>query len=206
MQAPDLNDNGDLVPKMALLTSSPSPLQLAGSTSAVEGKSKKKGGVSNSNNTSSTEEGATRPSTVRGVSSVSTASAGTADSEMSKTRRGLSKILLTARNNKSSSASTVSAESSIKEKSPAGSVKSPPLSAKKSEEEGNEDVDDGASVSGSFKTSKSGPEDTNRRIAFLTEQVSHHPPISSFFVECKEAGVELYGVDQLSAKFTGTSA
>ena len=39
----------------------------------------------------------------------------------------------------------------------------------------------------------------------MTEQVSHHPPISSFFCEAKEAGVQLYGVDQLGAKFTGTS-
>ncbi|KDN37930.1 hypothetical protein K437DRAFT_31731 [Tilletiaria anomala UBC 951] len=44
-----------------------------------------------------------------------------------------------------------------------------------------------------------------RRIAFLTEQVSHHPPISTFYCECAEAGVHVRGVDQLSAKFTGAS-
>jgi hypothetical protein len=204
VQPPELNENGDVIPKMALFTSSPSPLQQAGSTAAMEGKSKKKGGAgTTSSNTSSSEEASSRPTTVRGLSSVSNSSSGTADNEMNKTRRGLSKILLTARNNKSSSASTMSLDSA-KEKSPAGSVKSPPVAPAKADEDANIEDDDGASLAGSFKTSKSSS-DSTRRIAFLTEQVSHHPPISSFFVECKEAGVELYGVDQLSAKFTGTS-
>lgn len=44
-----------------------------------------------------------------------------------------------------------------------------------------------------------------RRLVFLTEQVSHHPPVSSFFCEAKDAGVQLRGVDQLGAKFTGTN-
>lgn len=44
-----------------------------------------------------------------------------------------------------------------------------------------------------------------RRIAFLTEQVSHHPPISTFYAKCPSAGIEASGVDQLSARFTGTS-
>lgn len=44
-----------------------------------------------------------------------------------------------------------------------------------------------------------------RRVAFLTEQVSHHPPISTFYCTCAEAGITLSGVDQLSAKFTGAS-
>ena len=62
------------------------------------------------------------------------------------------------------------------------------------------DEHDTASVSGS-STQRPG----KRRLCFLTEQVSHHPPISSFFCEAKDAGVQLYGVDQLGAKFTGTS-
>lgn len=207
MQAPEINENGDIIPKMALLTSSPSPMQQANSSSTMEAKSKKKGGSGHNHHTNSSEETTSRPNVARGASTTSTASSGGADSEMNKTKRGLSKILLSARSNKSSSAaSTVSLESS-KEKSPTGSVKSPALSAIKADDAvpaNDEDDDDGASVAGSFKTTKS-VSDANRRIAFLTEQVSHHPPISSFFVECKEAGVELYGVDQLSAKFTGTS-
>lgn len=59
---------------------------------------------------------------------------------------------------------------------------------------------DAASIVGS-KSESAG----RRKVCFLTEQVSHHPPISSFFCESKDAGVELCGVDQLGAKFTGTS-
>ncbi|KAK0541017.1 hypothetical protein OC842_000223 [Tilletia horrida] len=47
-----------------------------------------------------------------------------------------------------------------------------------------------------------------QRVVFLTEQVSHHPPISSYYVECNagpNSAVSLYGVDQISAKFTGTT-
>lgn len=76
---------------------------------------------------------------------------------------------------------------------------------KDEDNEAEDEVGDDESVAGSFKTTKSTAEVARRRICFLTEQVSHHPPISSFFVECKEAGIQLYGVDQLSAKFTGTS-
>ncbi|KAF3919868.1 hypothetical protein ABW21_db0201296 [Orbilia brochopaga] len=43
------------------------------------------------------------------------------------------------------------------------------------------------------------------RVCFLTEQTSHHPPISAFYVECKEKGITAKGYDQISAKFTGTS-
>ncbi|EPS40143.1 hypothetical protein H072_6090 [Dactylellina haptotyla CBS 200.50] len=43
------------------------------------------------------------------------------------------------------------------------------------------------------------------RVCFLTEQTSHHPPISAFYVECKEKGISAKGYDQISAKFTGTS-
>ncbi|KAF2501013.1 hypothetical protein BU16DRAFT_522072 [Lophium mytilinum] len=45
----------------------------------------------------------------------------------------------------------------------------------------------------------------NVRISYLTEQTSHHPPVSAFFVDCPEKGVIARGFDQLSAKFTGTS-
>jgi hypothetical protein len=42
-------------------------------------------------------------------------------------------------------------------------------------------------------------------ISYLTEQTSHHPPVSAFYVECPEKGISAKGFDQLSAKFTGTS-
>ncbi|PCH44808.1 hypothetical protein WOLCODRAFT_105705 [Wolfiporia cocos MD-104 SS10] len=43
------------------------------------------------------------------------------------------------------------------------------------------------------------------RIAFLTEQISHHPPVSAFLAACPSRGVELAGIDQISAKVSGTS-
>ncbi len=42
-------------------------------------------------------------------------------------------------------------------------------------------------------------------VSYLTEQTSHHPPVSAFFVDCPEKGITARGFDQLSAKFTGTS-
>ncbi|KAH9444569.1 hypothetical protein MJO28_013410 [Puccinia striiformis f. sp. tritici] len=50
------------------------------------------------------------------------------------------------------------------------------------------------------------------RVVFLNEQVSHHPPISCFWYEARplkqnsnHPTVIAHGVDQISAKFTGTS-
>ncbi|KAL1743969.1 hypothetical protein HDZ31DRAFT_39686 [Schizophyllum fasciatum] len=43
------------------------------------------------------------------------------------------------------------------------------------------------------------------RIVFLTEQVSHHPPVSSYYAACPERHVEMYGTDQISAKVSGTT-
>lgn len=43
------------------------------------------------------------------------------------------------------------------------------------------------------------------RVAFLTEQVSHHPPVSAFTAFCPSRHVELTGVDQISAKVSGTT-
>ncbi len=43
------------------------------------------------------------------------------------------------------------------------------------------------------------------RINYLTEQTSHHPPVSAFYIDCPDKGISARGYDQLSAKFTGTS-
>ncbi|KJX97118.1 oxysterol-binding protein [Zymoseptoria brevis] len=43
------------------------------------------------------------------------------------------------------------------------------------------------------------------KVHYLTEQTSHHPPVSAFVYDCPEKGVSAVGYDQLSAKFTGTS-
>lgn len=39
----------------------------------------------------------------------------------------------------------------------------------------------------------------------MTEQTSHHPPVSAYWYDCPERGVSAKGYDQISAKFTGTS-
>ena len=43
------------------------------------------------------------------------------------------------------------------------------------------------------------------KVSYLTEQTSHHPPVSAFWVDCPDKGISARGFDQLSAKFTGTS-
>lgn len=43
------------------------------------------------------------------------------------------------------------------------------------------------------------------KVSYLTEQTSHHPPVSAYYVDCPDKGVSARGYDQLSAKFTGTS-
>ncbi|KAG9245453.1 hypothetical protein BJ878DRAFT_458259 [Calycina marina] len=43
------------------------------------------------------------------------------------------------------------------------------------------------------------------RVSYLTEQTSHHPPVSAFYVDCPEKGLSARGFDQIAAKFTGTS-
>jgi hypothetical protein len=43
------------------------------------------------------------------------------------------------------------------------------------------------------------------RVIFITEQISHHPPISAYHARCPSRNVELSGIDQISAKVYGTS-
>lgn len=43
------------------------------------------------------------------------------------------------------------------------------------------------------------------RIVYLTEQISHHPPISAYFAACPSRHLELTGIDQISAKVSGTT-
>lgn len=38
----------------------------------------------------------------------------------------------------------------------------------------------------------------------MTEQTSHHPPVSAYWVECPSRGLIARGYDQISAKFSGT--
>lgn len=43
------------------------------------------------------------------------------------------------------------------------------------------------------------------RVIFVTEQVSHHPPVSAYYVSCPQRHIELSGIDQISAKVSGTT-
>lgn len=43
------------------------------------------------------------------------------------------------------------------------------------------------------------------RVVYVTEQVSHHPPVSAYYASCPGRGVEMAGVDQISAKVSGTT-
>lgn len=43
------------------------------------------------------------------------------------------------------------------------------------------------------------------RVVYLTEQVSHHPPVSAYYAVCPARHIELCGIDQISAKVSGTA-
>lgn len=43
------------------------------------------------------------------------------------------------------------------------------------------------------------------RVTYLTEQVSHHPPVSAYFASCPSRHIEMLGIDQISAKVSGTT-
>ncbi|KAH7104922.1 hypothetical protein BKA62DRAFT_816181 [Auriculariales sp. MPI-PUGE-AT-0066] len=47
--------------------------------------------------------------------------------------------------------------------------------------------------------------DKTIRVVYLTEQVSHHPPISAFYYSCPTKGIECEGIDQISANVSGMS-
>ncbi|KAG5965783.1 hypothetical protein E4U58_002729 [Claviceps cyperi] len=55
------------------------------------------------------------------------------------------------------------------------------------------------------KHATSTPDKKPIRISYLTEQTSHHPPVSAFYITCPEKGLSARGFDQITAKFTGTS-
>ncbi|CAD6586329.1 MAG: hypothetical protein CYPHOPRED_003515 [Cyphobasidiales sp. Tagirdzhanova-0007] len=73
-----------------------------------------------------------------------------------------------------------------------------------------------SSFSGSSGSSQANPDLPSKscapgpcKVVFLNEQISHHPPISAFWYEStastSRAAVQATGVDQIAAKFNGTS-
>lgn len=62
--------------------------------------------------------------------------------------------------------------------------------------------------SGSGRNDKDKDKDRDRdnvRVVYVTEQVSHHPPVSAYYASCPSRGVEMAGIDQISAKVSGTT-
>ncbi|KAG6331828.1 hypothetical protein ID866_7258 [Astraeus odoratus] len=43
------------------------------------------------------------------------------------------------------------------------------------------------------------------RVVYITEQVSHHPPVSAYYASCPTRFIEMKGIDQISAKVSGTT-
>ncbi|KAJ1719887.1 hypothetical protein LPJ53_005422 [Coemansia erecta] len=62
------------------------------------------------------------------------------------------------------------------------------------------------SISEGSTTNNGGSSEDAVVVEYITEQVSHHPPVSAFIYRCKERGIEAAGYDHISAKFTGLSA
>ena len=64
----------------------------------------------------------------------------------------------------------------------------------------------GDSGSGSASASTSSPPTSmstagsTLRVAYLTEQISHHPPISAYFATCPARHITLSGIDQISVR------
>ena len=65
----------------------------------------------------------------------------------------------------------------------------------------------GSKTASTVSVSQTGtnPDNPTVRVSYLTEQTSHHPPVSAFYISCPERGLHARGFDQISAKFTGTS-
>ncbi|RYP65594.1 hypothetical protein DL771_008248 [Monosporascus sp. 5C6A] len=78
-----------------------------------------------------------------------------------------------------------------------GSVSASPLKSLKQESRAGSTV--------SVSQTGSNPTGPTVRISYLTEQTSHHPPVSAFYISCPEKGLHARGYDQISAKFTGTA-
>ncbi|KAI3487351.1 hypothetical protein L1887_48772 [Cichorium endivia] len=173
-----------ILPVQSLAVEAPEPLPLASNQARTPTFNAKKGSAPPSPLV--TPQDQSRPSSVRNLSMETSNNSSSNNNSTSSAKKGLSKLLGRKKSTKDASEAANAAASSAH--------------AAGASEDATDNANDAVSVSGS-STQRAG----KRRLCFLTEQVSHHPPISSFFCEAKDAGVQLYGVDQLGAKFTGTS-
>jgi len=114
---------------------------------------------------------------------------------------GPSKLLDTA----SETASVKSGKSSKSTRSGLSSISKPgksPSTAPTTPQPAQNDVADKMS---NLNLDGNASEPPRLRVVFLTEQVSHHPPVSSYYASCPARSLELYGIDQISAKVSGTT-
>ncbi|KAJ2661779.1 hypothetical protein IWW48_002173 [Coemansia sp. RSA 1200] len=63
-----------------------------------------------------------------------------------------------------------------------------------------------STVASSITDVSAGSDSLPVHVEYITEQVSHHPPVSAFLYRCPQKGVEAAGLDHICAKFTGLSA
>ncbi|TKY85452.1 hypothetical protein EX895_005614 [Sporisorium graminicola] len=170
-----------VLPVQSITSDNPEPLPLAGELARTPTLSAKRGSAPPSPLVQAQDK-QSRPASIRGVSLETSNSTGS--------KKALSKLLGRKKNS-----------NNVSETQTAAAIVSPGATDEgESTAVTSATANDAASASGS-----SSQHGGKRRLCFLTEQVSHHPPVSSFFCEAKDAGVQLYGVDQLGAKFTGTS-
>ncbi|KAJ1656460.1 hypothetical protein IWQ61_003977 [Dispira simplex] len=47
--------------------------------------------------------------------------------------------------------------------------------------------------------------DSGLRVEYITEQISHHPPVSAYYYGCPAKGIYATGMDHICARFTGTT-
>ncbi|EPY54296.1 oxysterol binding protein [Schizosaccharomyces cryophilus OY26] len=62
-----------------------------------------------------------------------------------------------------------------------------------------------SSHSGSMRGRSTSNVPEKHPVVFMAEQTSHHPAVSAYIVTCPSKGVEMFGQDQISVGFTGTS-
>ena len=62
-----------------------------------------------------------------------------------------------------------------------------------------------AGAMGDLAIGSSTKDPKSARVVFLTEQVSHHPPVSAYYAACPDKSIEMFGIDQIAAKVSGTT-
>ncbi|CAD6887574.1 unnamed protein product [Tilletia laevis] len=212
--------DGIAVPTANLLTSSPTPLQLVGSSSGGSDQGGNSAETSpHTGNNKGTFKGTFSPKRPANGRTPSTADA--SKSSLSPNSAGqsgggaggtLSRFLSRGKSSQNAANAVREAEEQRLKLEQQQQEKAKAEAEEAAEAAGSDgDGNSFKSANDDENTAPAGAKDVGKgkqRVVFLTEQVSHHPPISSYYVECNtgtKSAVSLYGVDQISAKFTGTT-